>query len=122
MATPSCAATPWVALTGDAIAICAYLGTGKSFDKAIRAFAESYADQSDKDFAEFTAGIAEGRLCAHEDAGGAEGARAARQLAANPAKAKRAPKRTPAATSPTTGTTPDVTPWPSAGAAPTLAL
>ena len=86
------------ARSGDAIAISAYLGTGKSFDKAIRAFAESYADQSDKDFAEFTAAIADGRLSAHEDAGGAEGSRAAQQLAARPAKAKPAPKRTPAAT------------------------
>jgi len=86
------------ARSGDAIAICAYLGTGKSFDKAIRAFAESYAAQSDNDFAEFTGAIAQGRLSAHEDAGGAEGARAARQLAAKPAKGKRAPKGTPAAT------------------------
>ena len=86
------------ARSGDAIAISAYLGTGKSFDKAIRAFAESYADQSDQDFAEFTGAIADGRLSAHEDAGGAEGSRAAQQLAAGPATAKPARKRTPAAT------------------------
>ena len=86
------------ARSGDAIAISTYLGTGKSFDKAIKAFAEAYADQSEKDFAEFTGAIAAGRLSAHEDAGGAEGTRAAQQLAAVPAKAKSAPKRTSAAT------------------------
>ena len=36
------------ARSGDAIAISAYLGTGKSFDKAITAFAESYADQTEQ--------------------------------------------------------------------------
>jgi uncharacterized protein (DUF2252 family) len=81
------------ARSGDAIAISAYLGTGKSFDKAINAFAQSYADQSDKDFAEFTRAITDGRLGAHEDAAGAEGSRAAQQLAAGPAKAKPARKR-----------------------------
>ena len=82
------------ARSGDAIAISAYLGTGKSFDKAVRAFAESYADQSEQDFAEFTAAIADGRLSAHEDAGGAESTRAAQQLR-RPAKAKPAPKQPP---------------------------
>ena len=86
------------ARSGDAIAVSAYLGTGKSFDKAIRAFAESYADQSDHDFAAFTAAIAAGRLSAHEDAGGGESSRAAQQLGADPATAKKAPKRSPAAT------------------------
>jgi uncharacterized protein (DUF2252 family) len=86
------------ARSGDAIAISTYLGTDKSFDKAIKAFAESYADQSEKDFAEFTAAITDGRLSAHEDAAGAEGSQAAQQLAAQPAKAKSARKRTAAAT------------------------
>ncbi len=85
------------ARSGDAIAISTYLGTGKSFDRAIKAFAEAYADQSDKDFAEFTGAIAAGRLSAHEDTGGAEGTRAAQQFAAVPAKAKPAPKRKAAA-------------------------
>ena len=84
------------ARSGDAIAISAYLGTGKSFDKAIRAFAESYADQSNMDFAEFTGAIAAGRLSAHEDAAGVETSRAAQHLAARPTKAKPA-KRTAAA-------------------------
>ena len=86
------------ARSGDAIAVSAYLGTGKSFDKAIRAFAESYANQSDHDFAAFTGAIAAGRLSAHEDAGGGESSRAAQQLGADPATAKPAPKRSPAAT------------------------
>ena len=49
------------ARSGDAIAISAYLGTGKAFDKAITAFAESYADQTEQDFAAFTTAIADGR-------------------------------------------------------------
>ena len=86
------------ARSGDAIAISAYLGSGKSFDKAIRAFAESYADQSERDYAAFTAAISNGRLMAHEDLGGAEGIAAVRQFTATAAKPKRARKRTPAAT------------------------
>ena len=56
-ATRCCAAASLArahARSGDAIAISAYLGPGKSFDKAIRAFAESYADQTEQDFAAFT--------------------------------------------------------------------
>jgi uncharacterized protein (DUF2252 family) len=68
------------ARSGDAIAISAYLGTGKRFDKAITAFAESYADQTEQDFAAFTTAIADGRLSAHEDDGGAEGIRAVKAL------------------------------------------
>ena len=48
------------ARSGDAIAISAYLGTGNAFDKAITAFAESYADQTEQDFAAFTTAIADG--------------------------------------------------------------
>ncbi|HEV8529234.1 MAG TPA: DUF2252 domain-containing protein [Actinomycetes bacterium] len=82
------------ARSGDAIAISAYLGTGKSFDKAVSVFAESYADQTEQDFAAFTGAIADGRLGAHEDAGGAEGIRATQALNAGPAKRKRTAKRT----------------------------
>jgi hypothetical protein len=35
--------------SGDRIAIAAYLGGGDSFDRALTAFAESYADQNEKD-------------------------------------------------------------------------
>jgi uncharacterized protein (DUF2252 family) len=38
------------ARSGDRIAIAAYLGTGKSFDNAIVAFAETYADQNERDY------------------------------------------------------------------------
>ena len=81
------------ARSGDAIAISAYLGTGKSFDKAVSAFAESYADQTEQDFAAFTGAIADGGLSAHEDAGGAEGIRAAQALNNGPAKRKRTANR-----------------------------
>ncbi|HEY5247798.1 MAG TPA: DUF2252 domain-containing protein [Dermatophilaceae bacterium] len=68
------------ARSGDAIAICAYVGTGKSFDKAIGTFAMAYADQTEQDFAAFTNAIADGTIRAHEDSGGAEGLRAAKAL------------------------------------------
>lgn len=71
------------ARSGDAIAISEYLGTGKSFEKAIRTFAEAYAHQSERDYAAFTGAIADGRLRAFEDTGGAEGIRAAHQIAAS---------------------------------------
>jgi uncharacterized protein (DUF2252 family) len=86
------------ARSGDAVAISAYLGSGKTFDRAIREFAETYADQSEQDYAAFMAAIAEGRLGAHEDAAGAEGIAAAQQVAAPTAKPKRAAKKAPAAT------------------------
>lgn len=78
------------ARSGDSIAISAYLGTGSSFDKAVRAFAQAYAEQSERDFAQFTQAIADGRISAHEDAGGAEGIAAAQQVTTRPAKPKRA--------------------------------
>ncbi len=82
------------ARSGDAVAISAYLGTGKSFDKAISAFAESYADQTQQDFKAFTGAIADGLLSAHEDADGTEGIRAAQALNNGPAKRRRATKPT----------------------------
>jgi uncharacterized protein (DUF2252 family) len=47
---------------GDRIAIAAYLGRGPAFDRAIAQFAESYADQNERDFAAFAAAVASGRL------------------------------------------------------------
>ena len=38
------------ARSGDRIAIAAYLGSGKSFDNAIASFAETYADQNERDY------------------------------------------------------------------------
>ncbi len=52
------------ARSGDSIAIAAYLGTSDTFDGAIADFAEAYADQNDRDYAAFTAAIADGRISA----------------------------------------------------------
>jgi uncharacterized protein (DUF2252 family) len=49
---------------GDRIAIASYLGRGPAFDSAIARFAESYADQNERDFAAFAAAVASGRLVA----------------------------------------------------------
>ncbi len=54
------------ARSGDPIAIAGYLGKGKTFARAITAFAERYALQNDRDYAEFTARIDSGELEAAE--------------------------------------------------------
>jgi len=54
------------ARSGDRTAIAAYLGTGPAFDTAISAFAVSYADQNDRDYAEVLAAIEAGDLEASE--------------------------------------------------------
>ena len=38
------------ARSGDAVAISGYVGTNRSFDRAIAAFAESYAHQNVRDY------------------------------------------------------------------------
>ena len=38
------------ARSGDAIAIASYLGESDTFDRAIAQFAESYADQNERDY------------------------------------------------------------------------
>lgn len=50
------------ARSGDRIAISAYLGGGDRFDRAIRDFAVSYADQVELDFARFQEAGASGRI------------------------------------------------------------
>ena len=50
------------ARTGDAVAIAAYLGPGDAFDRAILAFSEAYADQSERDHAALLAAIDSGRI------------------------------------------------------------
>jgi uncharacterized protein (DUF2252 family) len=50
------------ARSGDRIAIAGYLGKGDTFDRAIAAFAESYADQNERDYAALKAAEAEGRI------------------------------------------------------------
>jgi hypothetical protein len=52
------------ARSGDAVAIASYLGSGDVFDRAMATFAESYADQNDRDYASFRAAIDAGRLAA----------------------------------------------------------
>jgi uncharacterized protein (DUF2252 family) len=50
------------ARAGDSVAISAYLGTSAKFDKAIKDFSLAYADQVEKDFAEYTKAISDGRV------------------------------------------------------------
>ncbi len=52
------------ARTGDRVAIGAYLGSGKAFDRAIGAFAETYADQNERDHAELEEAARAGRIAA----------------------------------------------------------
>jgi len=52
------------ARSGDRIAMAAYLGGGPSFDVAIREFAESYADQNERDHQSLVDAIASGRITA----------------------------------------------------------
>ncbi|HET9162037.1 MAG TPA: DUF2252 domain-containing protein [Solirubrobacterales bacterium] len=47
---------------GDRIAIGAYLGKGEAFDRAMAAFAEVYADQSERDYEAMKAAVAAGRI------------------------------------------------------------
>jgi uncharacterized protein (DUF2252 family) len=54
------------ARSGDRVAIAAYLGGSDSFDGAIAEFAETYAEQSERDHAALVAAIDEGRLAAEE--------------------------------------------------------
>jgi uncharacterized protein (DUF2252 family) len=59
------------ARSGDAVAVNAYAGKGDSLDRAIVAFAESYAAQNLEDYHRFTQAIAEGRLeCAAAETSG----------------------------------------------------
>jgi uncharacterized protein (DUF2252 family) len=50
------------ARSGDRIAISSYLGTGEQFDRAITAFSERYADQSERDFASLQEAAKDGRI------------------------------------------------------------
>jgi uncharacterized protein (DUF2252 family) len=53
------------ARSGDPVAIAAYLGRGDAFDGALASFAESYADQNERDFAALRAAVDAGRITAH---------------------------------------------------------
>ncbi|MEU7068612.1 DUF2252 domain-containing protein [Streptomyces narbonensis] len=54
------------ARSGDRIAIAAYLGRGDSFDRALAAFAEAYADQNERDHEALLDAVRAGRLPAEE--------------------------------------------------------
>jgi uncharacterized protein (DUF2252 family) len=54
------------ARSGDPIAIASYLGKKDRFDQSITDFALRYADQNDRDYAEFVDAIRSGRLTAME--------------------------------------------------------
>jgi uncharacterized protein (DUF2252 family) len=50
------------ARSGDPVAIAAYLGAGDAFDKSILDFALRYAEQNERDYAEFAAAVSSGKL------------------------------------------------------------
>jgi uncharacterized protein (DUF2252 family) len=52
------------ARSGDRIAIAAYLGSGDSFDQAIVAFAQAYAEQNERDYRALNAAVKSGRIVA----------------------------------------------------------
>ena len=50
------------ARSGDRVALAAYLGGSAKFDQAITDFAESYADQNERDYAAFQRGVKDGKI------------------------------------------------------------
>ena len=52
------------ARSGDAIAIASYLGKSDTFDRALAAFAESYADQNERDYQALKEAVDSGRVVA----------------------------------------------------------
>ncbi|MFF1678858.1 DUF2252 domain-containing protein [Streptomyces sp. NPDC058256] len=54
------------ARSGDRIAIAAYLGNGDPFDRALATFAETYADQNERDHQALVDAVHAGRLTAKE--------------------------------------------------------
>ena len=52
------------ARAGDAIAIASYLGTNDTFDRALALFAESYADQNERDYNTFSKAVKDGNITA----------------------------------------------------------
>lgn len=55
------------ARAGDRIAIASYLGSGDTFEKAMNTFAETYADQNERDYELLLQAIASGRVEAASD-------------------------------------------------------
>jgi uncharacterized protein (DUF2252 family) len=52
------------ARSGDAVAIGSYLGTGDEFDRSLATFAETYADQNERDFDALKSAVESGRVVA----------------------------------------------------------
>ena len=52
------------ARSGDSVAIASYLGTGSTFDRALAAFAETYADQNERDYDALREAVTSGRVAA----------------------------------------------------------
>jgi hypothetical protein len=52
------------ARSGDAIAISSYLGTSESFDRALALFAESYANQNERDYKTLSQAVSDGTITA----------------------------------------------------------
>ena len=50
------------ARSGDAIAIASYLGNGETFDRALAQFAETYADQNERDYETLTKAVKAGEI------------------------------------------------------------
>ena len=50
------------ARSGDAIAIASYLGSSDRFDRAMAEFAESYADQNERDYKTLTDAVTTGQI------------------------------------------------------------
>ena len=50
------------ARSGDRVALAAYLGGSSRFDEAIADFAETYADQNERDYAAFQTAVKDGRV------------------------------------------------------------
>ena len=55
------------ARSGDPAAIAGYLGSGDRFDRALARFAESYADQNERDYAALKAAVESGRVTCEAD-------------------------------------------------------
>jgi hypothetical protein len=55
------------ARSGDRVAIAAYLGGGSSFERALPEFAETYADQNERDHAALCAAVDAGEIEARSD-------------------------------------------------------
>ena len=54
------------ARSGDSVAIASYLGSSDSFDRSLTAFAETYADQNERDYDALVEAVKSGRVTAEQ--------------------------------------------------------